>query len=213
MKKSKTTKKKWELKMKEKEPLQCWIVNIMSRLSSTINNEKMLQFNHSSFKIRHWTATTLSSFSVLIICAIGKSPSSSAFSWLQDSWTWDFSEMMLFQPVIWSSKKSSPFLQFNIEDKRRSIMWSPEITKQDRKEPWKLSTESLCFVKQISSWCIFFIINVSSKEPSFQRQDSWKISPMSVSLCPHRLVSCSSIFLSVSFSLPVFSWSKCVLEL
>ena len=30
MKNSKTTKKKWELKMKEKEPLQCWIVNIMS---------------------------------------------------------------------------------------------------------------------------------------------------------------------------------------
>ena len=26
----KTTKEKWELKMKEKEPLQCWIVNIMS---------------------------------------------------------------------------------------------------------------------------------------------------------------------------------------
>ena len=26
MKNSKTTKKKWELKMKEKEPLQCWIV-------------------------------------------------------------------------------------------------------------------------------------------------------------------------------------------
>ena len=30
MKKNKTTKKKWELKMKTKEPLQCWIVNIMS---------------------------------------------------------------------------------------------------------------------------------------------------------------------------------------
>jgi hypothetical protein len=30
MKNSKTTNKKWELKMKEKEPLQCWIVNIMS---------------------------------------------------------------------------------------------------------------------------------------------------------------------------------------
>ena len=29
MKNSKTTKKKWELKMKKKEPLQCWIVNIM----------------------------------------------------------------------------------------------------------------------------------------------------------------------------------------
>jgi hypothetical protein len=29
MKNSKTTNKKWELKMKEKEPLQCWIVNIM----------------------------------------------------------------------------------------------------------------------------------------------------------------------------------------
>ena len=26
----KTTKQKWEDKMKEKEPLQCWIVNIMS---------------------------------------------------------------------------------------------------------------------------------------------------------------------------------------
>ena len=31
MKNSKTTKKKWELKMKKKEPLQCWIVNIMSQ--------------------------------------------------------------------------------------------------------------------------------------------------------------------------------------
>ena len=30
MKNSKTTKKKWEEKMKNKEPLQCWIVNIMS---------------------------------------------------------------------------------------------------------------------------------------------------------------------------------------
>merc|ERR1712083_286035 len=30
MKNSKTTKKKWELKMKHKEPLQSWIVNIMS---------------------------------------------------------------------------------------------------------------------------------------------------------------------------------------
>ena len=30
MKKKKTQKKKWEDKMKEKEPLQCWIVNIMS---------------------------------------------------------------------------------------------------------------------------------------------------------------------------------------
>ena len=30
MKNSKTTKKKWELKMKDKKPLQCWIVNIMS---------------------------------------------------------------------------------------------------------------------------------------------------------------------------------------
>jgi len=30
MKNSKTTKKKWEYEMKKKEPLQCWIVNIMS---------------------------------------------------------------------------------------------------------------------------------------------------------------------------------------
>ena len=30
MKNSKTTKKKWELKMKKKEPLQCWIVNIIA---------------------------------------------------------------------------------------------------------------------------------------------------------------------------------------
>jgi hypothetical protein len=30
MKNSKTTDKKWELKMKENEPLQSWIVNIMS---------------------------------------------------------------------------------------------------------------------------------------------------------------------------------------
>ena len=30
MKNYKTTKKKWEEKMKKKEPLQCWIVNIMS---------------------------------------------------------------------------------------------------------------------------------------------------------------------------------------
>ena len=30
MKKKKTTKQKWQDKMKEKEPLQCWIVNIIS---------------------------------------------------------------------------------------------------------------------------------------------------------------------------------------
>jgi hypothetical protein len=30
MKNYKTTKKKWELKMKEKEPLQCWTVNTIS---------------------------------------------------------------------------------------------------------------------------------------------------------------------------------------
>ena len=29
MKNYKTTKEKWELKMKEKEPLQCWIVKII----------------------------------------------------------------------------------------------------------------------------------------------------------------------------------------
>ena len=31
MKNSKTTKKKWELKMNEKEPLQCWIVNMKGK--------------------------------------------------------------------------------------------------------------------------------------------------------------------------------------
>ena len=36
MKNYKTTKQKWELKMKEKEPLQCWIVNIMSYKKSWI---------------------------------------------------------------------------------------------------------------------------------------------------------------------------------
>ena len=30
----KRTKKKWQLKMNEKEPLQCWIVNIMSSTNS-----------------------------------------------------------------------------------------------------------------------------------------------------------------------------------
>ena len=36
MKNSKTTNKKWELKMKEKEPLQCWIVNIMLELAQVL---------------------------------------------------------------------------------------------------------------------------------------------------------------------------------
>jgi len=44
MKNSKTTKEKWELKMKHKEPLQSWIVNIMS---STNLNQKRNNYEDS----------------------------------------------------------------------------------------------------------------------------------------------------------------------
>jgi len=47
MKNSKTTNKKWELKMKEKEPLQCWIVNIMSSKNRKERDKLMLPRNDS----------------------------------------------------------------------------------------------------------------------------------------------------------------------
>jgi len=57
MKNSKTTKKKWELEMNEKEPLQCWIVNIMSAKNPKRKIQDKRESNRGKRRIArldHW---------------------------------------------------------------------------------------------------------------------------------------------------------------
>ena len=58
MKNYKTTKKKWEKKMKDKKPLQCWIVNIMSSsflIGEFLNIKEILKVNIYSSPVTGFT--------------------------------------------------------------------------------------------------------------------------------------------------------------
>jgi hypothetical protein len=86
MKNYKTTKEKWELKMKEKEPLQCWIVKIISLGEKTANDNNL----HFHFVIAFAAFITfflsLLSFSNIPVspnvnCKVGENPKGKKEIW------------------------------------------------------------------------------------------------------------------------------------